>query len=166
MSGGKTLLLMGSKAFGDRALPPEVRTQLDITIAKEWMIIVGEAPGANRAFQDYLQSKGYQHVIVGHARSIRYNAGNWETIQYGDNVREREKGMIKACDEAIIIWVNHSSVIATNLERLKILGKPTFLYEYSTTTNTATAGPLDPTRIYDPNYHKYKYYRKKKPANT
>ncbi|MFX0167962.1 MAG: hypothetical protein ACFE89_01285 [Candidatus Hodarchaeota archaeon] len=158
MSRGKTLLCMGSKAFGDKELPPEVKAQLDSALTKQWTILVGEAPGANRAFQDYLCSKGYQKVIVGHARSIRYNAGNWTTTQYGDNVTEREKGMIDACDEALIIWVNHSSVIATNLERLKLAGKPTFLYEYLTRTHSSTAGPLDSTRIYDPNYHKYRRY--------
>ncbi len=164
MSDTPTLLLMGSKAFGDQKLPAEVKARLDTALAKNMTIIVGEAPGANRAFQDYLQSKGYTKVIVGHARSIRYNAGNWPTVQYGTNVSEREEGMITACDEALIIWVNHSGVIAHNLERLKLAGKPTFLYEYSTTTHTATSGPLDPTRIYDPNYYKYKYFRKRNQA--
>jgi hypothetical protein len=97
---------------------------------------------------------------------MRYNAGNWPTIQYGDNVRGREKGMIDACDEAIVIWVNRSSVIAHNLERLKLAEKPTFLYEYSTSTQTAISGPLDPARIYDPNYHKYKHYHKRNQAQT
>ena len=161
-SGNGRLLLMGSKAFGDRELPVEVKERVDKAMARKMSIIVGEAPGANRAFQDYLQSKGYQDVVVAHALSLRYNAGNWRAVQYGRNVTEREKRMIADCDEAIIIWVNKSSVIATNLERLKILGKPTFLYEYSTKTNIANVGMLDPTRIYDPNYHMQKYYRKRK----
>jgi hypothetical protein len=78
----KTLLLMGSKVFGDRKLPTEVTTHLDTALVKHMTILVGEAPGANRAFQDYLQSKGYTNVIIGHARSMRYNAGNWPTIQW------------------------------------------------------------------------------------
>ena len=56
MSDTKTLLLMGSKAFGDRALPPEVIAHLDAALAKHMTILVGEAPGANRAFQDYLHA--------------------------------------------------------------------------------------------------------------
>jgi hypothetical protein len=64
------------------------------------------------------------YIIVGHARSMRYNAGNWPTTQYGDNVHEREKGMVNTCEAALVIWVNHSSVIATNLERLKLATNP------------------------------------------
>jgi len=32
----------------------------------------------------------------GHARSIRYNAGDWRTVRYGDDLKER--GMIEDCD--------------------------------------------------------------------
>ncbi len=161
----ETLLLMGSKAFKAQTLPVEIITRLNAALDRNMRIIVGEAPGANHVFQDYLASQNYRNVLVGHARSIRYNAGNWETKQYGDNVREREKGMISECDEAIIIWVNNSSVIATNLERLKELGIPTFLYEYSQSTQKAQAGMLDPSRTYDPNYRRYKYFKRKNASN-
>ena len=87
-------------------------------------------------------------MIVGHARSIRYNAGDWTTVKYGDDLKEREKKMIEDCDSAVIIWVDRSSVIAANLERLRKLGKPTFVYEYSTKDNNEKYGPLEPTRNY------------------
>jgi len=115
-------------------------------------IIVGEARGACRRFQDYLKSKGYRDVVVGHARSIRYNAGDWVTVRYGDDLKERERGMIEDCDSAVIIWVNQSGVIAENLERLKRLGKPTFVYEYSTKDGSESFGELDPSRSYSRNY--------------
>jgi len=95
-----------------------------------------------------LKSKGYEDVIVGHARSIRYNAGNWRTVKYGDNLKEREMRMIEDCDSAVIIWVNKSSVIAQNLERLKRLNKPTYVYECSTREKRSRFGVIDPTRIY------------------
>lgn len=159
---GNRLLLMGSSAFRAKELPAEVKERIDEAIARNMMVIVGEARGACRAYQDYLKSKGYRNVIVGHAVSLRYNAGNWKDKQYGNNLRERERRMIEDCDEAIVIWVNQSSVIAENLELLKRLGKPTFLYEYSAETNTATSGELDPKRAYDPYYYMKQYYRKKK----
>ena len=56
--------------------------------------------------------------------------------------------MIEDCDSAIIIWVNQSSVIAENLERLKRLGKPTFVYECSTKSGEDRFGELSPTRVY------------------
>jgi len=65
-------------------------------------------------------------------------------VQYGRNLEERERRMIEGCDSAAIIWVDNSGVIAGNLERLKRLGKPTYLYEYSSKTSTGRAGELDP----------------------
>jgi hypothetical protein len=111
-------------------------------------VIVGEARGACRRFQDYLAARGYKDVIVGHARSMRYNAGGWRTVRYGDDLKTRERGMIDDSDSAVIIWVDGSSVIAENLEYLKKLGKPTYVYEYSTRNGEAKFGPLDPARAY------------------
>jgi hypothetical protein len=158
----KKLLLMGSSAFNAKELPAEVKERIDEAIAREMTIIVGEAFGACRLFQDYLASKEYRNVVIGHAVKIRYNAGNWKDFQYGRDLRERERRMIEDCDSAIIMWMNNSGVIAENLELLKRLGKPTFLYEYSSKTNTAKAGELDPKRNYDPYYFVKEHYRKLK----
>ena len=92
---GRRMLLMGSKAFRQKRLPAKVAKKVDEAIARKMKIIVGEVPGSCKLFQDYLQSKKYKNVVVGHAKSIRYNAGNWKTKQYGENVAERERNMIK-----------------------------------------------------------------------
>jgi len=148
---------MGSSAFKDRALPLVVKDRIDDAMERGVTIIVGEAPGTSRLYQDYLKSKGYRDVIVGHAIRLRYNAGNWKDMQYGKNLKERERKMIEDCDFAIVIWMNNSSVIAKNLELLKRLGKPTFLYECSSETDEIKAGELDPKRIYDPYYYLKKH---------
>ena len=159
---GNKLLLMGSKAFIVERLPIEVASKMDEAIAQNMTILVGEAPGVCRLYQDYLQSKEYRNVLVGHAKSIRYNVGNWKTKQYGTNLKERERGMIEDCDSAIVIWTDSSGVIAENLELLKNLGKPTFLYEHSTRTGTVEIGWLDPGRTYDPYYAMKQYFIKKR----
>jgi hypothetical protein len=156
---------MGSSAYNSKKLPADVKKRIDEAMAHKMKIIVGEAPGACRAYQDYLKSKGYRKVIVGHAVKIRYNAGNWKDIRYGDNLKERERKMIEDCDSAIIIWVNNSGVIAENLELLKRLEKPTYIFEYSSETDTTRSGELDPKRTYDPFYYMKEYYRKKKREN-
>ena len=161
-SEGRKLLLMGSSAFKAKELPAEIKERIDKAITSNMTIIVGEAHGASRLYQDYLKSKGYRNVIVGHAVRLRYNAGNWKDFQYGKNLKERERGMIEDCDSAIIIWMNNSGVIAENLEILKWLRKPTFLYEYSSKTNTAKMGELDLKRTYDPFYYVKEYYKKQK----
>jgi hypothetical protein len=161
----KKLLLMGSSTFKAGELPVEVKERIDEAIERGVTIIVGEAYGACRAFQDYLRDKGYKNVVVGHALKLRYNVGNWKDVQYGQNLKERERKMIEDCDSAIVIWVNSSGVIAENLELLKKLGKPTFLYECSSETGKIKAGELDPTRVYDPFYYVKEYYSKKKNAH-
>ena len=95
---GRKLLLMGSSAFKANELPAPVKERIDEAIARNTTMIVSEAHGACRRDQDYLKSRGYTNVIVGHARSIRYNVGDWRTVQYGDDLKERERGMIEDCD--------------------------------------------------------------------
>ena len=158
----KKLLLMGSSNFKPKDMPTEVKERMDEAIASETTIIVGEAAGASRLYQDYLRSKGYRNVIVGHAVRLRYNAGNWKDVKYGKDLKEREKEMIEDCDSAIIIWADNSGVIAENLELLKRLEKPTYVFEYSSKTETGEGGKIDPTRIHDPYYYMKEYYRKER----
>ena len=139
---------MGSSAYKGEALPEEVAEVLDKALDRGMTVIVGEARGACRAFQDHLAARGYGDVVVGHAKSIRYNAGSWPTQLYGDDVKSRERGMIDDCDSAIIIWVNSSGVIAKNLEYLKRQGKTTYVYELSTRDGESRFGPIDPGRSY------------------
>ena len=68
---GKKLLLMGSSAFKNRELPVEVKERIDKAIESRMTIIVGETPGANRIYQDYLKTKDYPNVVVGHAVRLR-----------------------------------------------------------------------------------------------
>jgi len=162
-SKSKKLLLMGSSAFKARELPVEVKRRIDQAIERRVTVIVGEALGANRLYQDYLKSRGYRNVIVGHAVRLRYNAGNWKDVQYGRDLKERERKMIEDCDSAVVIWMNNSGVIAKNLELLKRLGKPTFVYECSSKTDEVRAGELDPNRVYDPFYYMKEHHRKQTP---
>lgn len=153
---------MGSKVFRATELPAQVAEKIDQAIARKMTVIVGEVPGACRLYQDYLKSKNHGNVIVGHAKSMRYNAGGWKTHRYGDNVHEREANMIGDCDSAIIIWADSSGVIAENLELLKRLRKPTFVYEYSTKTDTGKPDWLDPERVYDPYYQWKEHMRRQR----
>jgi hypothetical protein len=121
---------MNSSKYGAEKLPLEVKERLDAVKDSGVTFIVAEANGACRLFQAYLAYKGYRDVVVGHAKSIRYNAGGWRDYKYGDDLKERERNMIRDCDRAIVIWQDESGVIAENLEYLKKLGRPTFIYEY------------------------------------
>jgi hypothetical protein len=145
---GMKMLLMGSSKYRKNELPPEIQEIIDTAIQHEMTFIVAEAHGACRLFQDYLAAKKYNNVIIGHARSLRYNAGNWSDHKYGDNLKEREINMIKDCVSAVVIWQDNSGFIAENLENLKMLSKPTYLFEYHSRTGHISTGMLDPYRIY------------------
>ena len=145
---GKNMLLMGSSKYRESELPAIVQRILDIAMQHAMTFLVAEAHGACRSFQDYLAVKQYPQVIVGHARSVRYNAGNWPDIQYGDNLRERERNMIHDCSSAVVIWQDRSSVIAENLEHLKQQATPTYLVEYARAQGIVFSGMLDPNRVY------------------
>ena len=143
---------MGSSKYRAEKLPDEITERLDAAMDSGASFLVAEAHGACRLFQNYLASKGYRDVVVGHARSLRYNAGGWRDHKYGDDLKERERNMIRDCDRAIVIWQDESGVIAENLEQLKKLVKPTFLYEYDSSEGTVRAGELDPRRSYMKSY--------------
>jgi len=145
---------MGSSKYKAEELPNEVTERLDAAMDSGASFIVAEAHGACRLFQDYLASEGYRDVVVGHARSIRYNAGGWRDHKYGDDLKERERNMIRDCDRAIVIWQDESGVIAENLEQLKKQRKPTYLYEYDSMDGKVRAGELDPRRSYR-KFHPY-----------
>jgi hypothetical protein len=142
------MLLMGSSKYREDELPSEIQQILDTAIQHEMIFIVAEAHGSCRLYQDYLAEKKYNNVIIGHARSIRYNAGNWPDYKYGDNLKEREINMIRDCVSAVVIWQDNSGVIAENLENLKKLSKPTYLFEYHSRTGSVSSSMLDPDRIY------------------
>lgn len=140
---GGTLLLMGSSAFSG-GLPPDVARLLDEAMEREMSILVGEAHGASRAFQDHLASRRYPNVVVGYANKVRYNAGNWPTESYGACLLEKERAMIEECDCAVAIWTNRSGVIAQDLEYLKKLGKPTYVHQCRTGSRAARGEWLNP----------------------
>lgn len=79
---------------------------------------------------------------------MRYNAGNWLDRKYGDNLRNRELNMTKDCASAVVIWQDYSGVIAENLENLKKMTKPIFLFEYHRSTGSVSYEMLDPNRIF------------------
>jgi hypothetical protein len=158
---GRKLLLMGSSAYKMKELPSEIRERIDLAIEHGIIFIVAEAHGSCRLFQDYLASKNYKDVVIGHAKSLRYNAGDWKDIKYGNNLKEREKNMIRDCDYAIVIWQDNSSVIAENLEYLKKFRKSTFLYEYNSSDGTFHAGELDLRRSFRKVYPFSKSFKQK-----
>jgi len=87
----KKLLLMGSSAFKARELPVEVKKRMDQAIEGGMTIIVGEAPGANRLYQDYLKVKGHRNVVVGHAVRLGITLATGRTFSM-EKTSRKERG--------------------------------------------------------------------------
>ena len=61
-------------------LSTDVKRRIDTMIDKGFTILVGDANGADKAVQQYLASKGYNHVVVYcMAKHCRNNVANWTT---------------------------------------------------------------------------------------
>ncbi len=67
----------GSRKMGQ--LNQAVRERIDNLIAKECLILLGDANGADKAMQKYLSDKNYKNVLVFCMNDVcRNNIGMWE----------------------------------------------------------------------------------------
>ncbi|HEY3656229.1 MAG TPA: hypothetical protein VGL34_14780 [Steroidobacteraceae bacterium] len=110
-------------------LNAEIRNRLDRVVDAGFKIIVGDANGADKAVQIYLQSKCYDAVEVfcaGHA--CRNNVGNWPTRKVAaDKLRgfdfyaEKDRVMADEASYGLMIWDGES--IGTLMNVVRLLGK-------------------------------------------
>lgn len=74
----KTVFLSGSRAIS--RLNPEIRGRLEKITEKAFRVVVGDANGADKALQGYLNERGYPDVTVYCSGSqCRNNMGAWRT---------------------------------------------------------------------------------------
>ena len=74
----KKVFFGGSRKLG--RFNKAIRDRADNLIVSDYMVLVGDANGADKAMQQYLAEKRYQHVLVFCAGNIcRNNLGQWET---------------------------------------------------------------------------------------
>jgi adenine-specific DNA-methyltransferase len=69
------IFIGGSRAVS--RLNPAVRRKLDELIAGNVSILIGDANGADKAVQRYLQEQGYRRVTVYYMDRRRNNVGSW-----------------------------------------------------------------------------------------
>src|SRR2546422_5074162 len=71
-------------------LNADIRRRVDNVIANGFVVLIGDANGADKAFQKYLAEKNYTNVTVycsGHA--CRNNLGDWK-IEYVPSDRKKK----------------------------------------------------------------------------
>jgi hypothetical protein len=133
-----TVFIGGSRAIS--RLAPEVAQRLDRIIEKNFPVLLGDANGADKAVQKYLESKHYRNVEVFCSGDIsRNNIGNWEPRRVSSKPRERNFDFYAAKDRLMteratvgfMIWDGKSVGTLLNVKRLLRRQKKVVVYDAS-----------------------------------
>jgi hypothetical protein len=130
-----TVFLSGSRKIS--RLNDAIRGRLQKIVEKQIRIVVGDANGADRAFQHYLSENKYENVVVFCAGpTCRNNVGSWQqrNIPVARSVTGREfyaqkdKAMAAEADYGFVLWDGKSAGSISNVLELLKNGKPVVVY--------------------------------------
>lgn len=131
-----TKVFIGGSRHASR-LSADVKRRLDNIIDKGFPIVVGDAPGADKAVQVYLHSKNYGNVEVFCSEgACRNNVGGWRMRSVPAHTRTRDAQFYSAKDRAmadeatigLMVWDGKSLGTLLNVFRLLRLGKKVVVY--------------------------------------
>jgi hypothetical protein len=119
-------------------LNPEVAPRLDRVIAEQVSILVGDAAGADKSVQQYLNAKGFRDVeVFCSGNECRNNVGNWPLRRVAVESRKRDfdfyaakdQVMSREADSGLMIWDGKSAGTLMNALRLVRQGKQVSIFE-------------------------------------
>jgi hypothetical protein len=131
----KKVFFGGSRKLG--RLNKELRERIDKVINQNFLVLLGDANGADRAFQQYLTEKSYQNVLVFCAGdTCRNNVGGWKTrhvslercqknFQY---YAARDKEMSEEADYGFMLWDGKSKGTLNNIVNMLERDKSVLVY--------------------------------------
>ena len=126
---------------GSRHLPrlsKDVKHRISSIVDRGFTIIVGDANGADKAVQQYLNEVGYRHVIVFCTEgNCRNNVGNWPARAIPaanparrdfDYYRAKDQAMVEEADYGLMLWDCESRGTLTNIVSLVQRHRPLVVY--------------------------------------
>lgn len=125
----------GSRKLGK--LNKAIKERADNIISNGYLVLLGDANGADFAMQKYLREKLYSHVLVFCAGSTcRNNNGKWETKFVSvDRAQKdfqyyaiRDEKMSNEADYGFMIWDGKSKGTLNNIINLIERKKPVLVY--------------------------------------
>lgn len=131
----KVVFIGGSRRIG--RLPAGAVERLDRIVEKRLRVVVGDAPGADRAVQDHLHRRGYEFVEVYFSgEECRNNVGGWPSVGVAaasarkdfDHYAAKDRIMAERADVGLMIWDGKSVGTLMNVARLVRRGKKIALY--------------------------------------
>jgi hypothetical protein len=129
------VFLAGSRKLG--RLNEQIRERIDNLIAQNFLVLVGDANGADKAVQKYLSESNYSHVIVFcSGPRCRNNVGDWETrnvfvdptLKGRSFYTQKDKKMAEDADFGFFIWDGKSSGTLNNIVALLKYNKKSLVY--------------------------------------
>jgi hypothetical protein len=130
------IFLGGSRRIS--RLPKEVQARLDRMIEQQFLLLIGDANGADKAFQRYLAEHHYAQVEIFCAgTTCRNNEGSWPlrqvTVSKGVRGFElyafKDRVMAQEADFSLMLWDGESRGTLANAARLVRLNKKVVIYE-------------------------------------
>ena len=118
-------------------LNADVQRRIDRIIEQGFPVFVGDANGADKAVQKYLQSRGYEAVeVFCSGGECRNNVGNWPVRAVGVPQARRDFAYYAAKDErmaqeasiGLMIWDGKSAGTLANAARLLRQDKKVVVY--------------------------------------
>ena len=146
----KKVFLSGSRRIS--RLPAEVGQRLEEMIRRELTILVGDANGADKAFQTYFAEHQYANVLVYcTAGDCRNNVGCWpiRPVDAPHRARDfafftaKDAAMAEEADVGLALWDGQSTGTLVNVARLVARSKPAVVYLAPTKTFSTLKAPDD-----------------------
>lgn len=105
-------------------VPKEIEDRLLEWIENSAEFLIGDAPGTDRAFQKFFNSKKYLNVtIYTSADEVRNNLGNWHVEKVESGLKSKsnavhafkDRKMSKIADVGLMIWDSQSAGTLSNV---------------------------------------------------
>jgi hypothetical protein len=125
----------GSRKIG--RLNHAIKERANNIIANEYLILLGDANGADKAMQEYLDEKNYKNVLVFCMGNVcRNNLGNWETRSVHSSRTKKDFDyysakdilMGKEADYGFMLWDGKSKGTLNNILNLYEHNKKVLVY--------------------------------------
>lgn len=120
-------------------LNSSIKKRLKNILDKKFTILVGDANGADKAFQLYLKENEYKSVLVFCSGSMcRNNIGNWESVKIGEESKNKnldfymlkDEKMAEKAEYGFMVWDGKSAGTLNNILNLLYHQKKSLIYFY------------------------------------
>ncbi|MGA8532586.1 MAG: hypothetical protein WB615_00595 [Candidatus Tumulicola sp.] len=131
-----TKVFLGGSRYVSR-LNDDVRARVDVVIEKGLPVVIGDANGADKALQAYLNTRGYRNVQVFCSNGrCRNNLGGWEIRAVPTETREasvefysaKDLAMAQEASVGLMVWDGKSVGTLCNVFRLLSQKKKAAVY--------------------------------------